>query len=463
VSILSALQSFFTLDGSQAQPSPVQSRSGDSIEDLVARLGYYPRPWMAQGVTAALGVPSILRAVSLISTTVGALSMNAYRNGVLLPPDERPMVMVRPDPFKKPRTFYRDTAWNLATRGEAWWWVAKRDSDGKASSLINMDPVEVMVEANPNDAGRPWVTWRGMTTQRPTPSNMRAVAFEDFRHLTFVQPSQSLRGQGPLQLCGAAVSVAVEAQDFAANMYADGGYPSTIIKAAGILSPTLDPVTGLSEADTLREQWVNRPNNMPRVIDQEIESVEDHAPNPVSSQLLQARDYQTGEAARMFGIPGSLLDYSTPGSSLTYQNLEGEFTKWVRGGLWPYYLEEIEQEMSDLLTRSTVARFNIDALERADLKTRFDVYKVGIEAGVLTSDEARAKEGIIAGDVELAPIPFAGPTAVPDTLPVARSEPVRCDGRAVIKGILRPCNKLLAELGPFNGRCARCGKVYAAA
>jgi HK97 family phage portal protein len=439
-----------------------QARSGDSIDDLVARLGYAPRPWTPASVSSALAVPSILRCVSLISTTIGALSMNAYRNGVELAPQDRPQVMVRPDPFRKPRTFYRDTAWNLATRGEAWWWVAKRDGDGNALSLINVDPVEVLVEENPNDATRPTITWRNLTTARPTPANMKPLAFDDFRHLTFVQPSQSLRGQGPLQLCGAAVSVAVEAQEFAANFYASGGFASTLIKAAGTLSPTLD-ADGLSEADILRAAWVNRPNNEPRVIDQGIESVDEKSPDTAGVQMLDARNYQTGEAGRMFGIPGSLLDYVQPGSTLTYQNLEGEFTKWVRGGLWPYYLEEIEQEMSDLLSRSTVARFNLDALLRPDALTRFTIYGLGIDKGIYTTEMAQQKEGILPGDVENAPIPFSSPQAVPTALPQARAAEVRCEGQRVLKGILRPCGKLLAESGPFTGTCVRCGRVYAAA
>lgn len=438
-----------------------QARSGDSIDDLVARLGFARQPWHPASVQDALGVPSILRCVTLIATTIGMLSMNAYRNGILLHPEQRPMVMVRPDPFRKPRTFFRDTAWNLATQGEAWWWVAKRDGDGNASALINADPVEVTVEPNPNDAVRPLITWRNLTTITPTPANMRPLRFEDFRHLTFVQPSHSLRGQGPLQLAGAAVSVSVASQDFAANFYADSGYGSTVIKAAGTLSPTKGD-DGLSEADRLRAQYRARDQNTPVIIDQGIESIEDHSPNATGVQMLDARMFQTGEAAKMFGLPGSLLDYFAPGSSLTYQNIEGEFTKWVRAGLEPYYLEEIQQEMSDLLTRSTVAIFNVDALFRADIKTRFEVYKLGIDSGVLTPELAQEKEGILPGDVENAPVPFAAPQAIPSALPQARSAEVRCDGIRVMKGIMRPCGKLLAESGPFVGTCERCHKVYAA-
>ena len=51
--------------------------------------------------------------------------------------------------------------------------------------------------------------------------------------------------------------------------------------------------------------------------------------------MFEARDFQNGEAARMFGIRGSLLDIPVGGSSLTYQNLEQEFTKFVRRASGP--------------------------------------------------------------------------------------------------------------------------------
>ena len=447
-------------------PQKIETRSGDSIEDLIARLGLGrgTQAWTPPSVRDALGFPAIFRAVSLISGVTGALSMDAYRNGNKLDPADRPRIMVRPDPFRKPRSFFRGTAWNMATYGDTVWWVGKRGSDDEALSLLNLNPVEVLIEENPNDPRYPWVTWRNLTTKRPVPANMKAASNDDFRHLTFMQLPGELRGVGPLQLCSAAVSVAVESQDFAANFYGDGGYPSTVIKAAGTLgSDNVTGTDGLTEADVLRNAWIARPNNVPKVIDQGIESVTQHEPDVARVQMLQARDYGNGEAARMFGMPGSLLDYGSPGSSLTYQNIEGEFTKWVRGGLWPYFLEEIEQEMSDLLTRSTVARFNIDALERADLKTRFEVYKIGIDSGVMTPELAQQKEGILPGDVENAPIPFAAPQAIPTSIAARSADapvPVRCDGMRTLKGIIRPCNKLLAEAGPFVGTCSRCGKEH---
>jgi HK97 family phage portal protein len=405
-------------------------------------------PWRIQGVQQALGVPAINRCVTLISNTVGMLSMDAYRNGVLLEGDQRPRLVVRPNPLTRPQVFYRNSAYYMATRGEAWWIVVKRDGDGQPIALYPARPWEITVEPT-TDPLRPDIFWNN-TKQRN----------DDVVHIALMPDDNDMyRGIGPLQQCGAAVSVAVEAQEWAANFYADGGTPSILIKSAVDIDA--------NEADVLREQFISRPHNVPRVIDPGIEDVRSLDVNQNAANMLEAREYQKGDAAEMFGVPSSLLDHQTPGSTLTYQNLEGEYTKLVRGCLLPNYLEPMEQAMTDLLTRSTVARFHVDGLLRADIKTRYDVYQIGIDAGVLTAELARQMEGIAPGDVESAPVPFAPPEAIPTNLPLHREAvEFRCSGtKTIVKsGVTRMvrCNTLLGMGTTYIGRCRKCKKTYEA-
>ena len=431
---------------------PLKERAIDSFTDypglteqLLAAQGLTARPWRAPSIRDAVGVPAIYRAVSLIANTTGSLSLLAYRKGVRMPDEDRPRIIVRPNPFTTPRDFFRDTAYSMATRGEAWWWVAARDIDGVALSLLPVNPAEVTVEENERDLRYPIVKWRG-----------REMRNEDMVQITLLREPGALRGAGPLQVCGAAISVAVEAQQWAANFFAAGGYPSILIKSAMALDE--------GEAEALKAQWIETYSNTPKVVDPGIEGVEELGKNVAGAQMMEAREYQVGDAARMFGIPASMLDHAVPGSSLTYQNLETEFDKFVRACLWPNYLEPIEQALSDLLTRSTTARFNLEALKRADSKTRFQNYQIGINAGFMSVDEARQFEGWEPGDVENAPIPFSAPAAIPGPITKRTAEPVRCDGmtQRLSNGVTRmkPCNKLLAEAPPFIGTCPRCKRVY---
>lgn len=439
---------------------PEQKQLTASFEDQLAATQRRrdPQVWRRPTSADAMSVPAIFGIVSAISNTVGMLSLEAYRNGRKLPPGERPQLVVRPDPFRRPGSFFRDSAYNLASRGEAWWWVAKRDGDGLAMSLLNIPPHEIVVEENPQDLRYPIIKWRG-----------RRMRNADMRQITYNREPGDLRGRGPLQMCGAAVSVAVEAQEFAANFYGSGGHASTIIKKSGSLDPTLrDPATflpdasGLSEADLLREQWVSRPNNVPRVIDDTIASVDQTQIDENGAQMLTTRDFQVGEIARMFSYPYSLIGYSPSGASLTYQNVQQELDKLTRTCLLPFYLEKFEQEISDLLTRTTVARFNVDGFLRADPKTRAEVYEKLIPLKVVTLEEARNAEGYGDGNVETAPVPDSAPQAIPDPMPVvvglARG-PEPLPGRAPIvskEDVLDMKAKLLAEGRPAGyGSLAR--------
>lgn len=435
---------------------PVETRDLDpssSFPDwdtqVMAALGMWTGAWGPPTVTAALSSPSIFRAVSLISNTTGSLAVETYRDGVLLTGSQVPRMVTRPDPFRTARVFYRDSAYYLATRGECWWWVAKRDGDNLPMSLIVVPPWEITVDPGTNRL-KPTIKWLDRTMRN-----------EDMRQITFLPNETGLRGVGPLQLCGAAVSVAVESQRWAANFYAAGGMPSLGIQAAGTLGT--DPDTNIPEADTIKAQFSARAPNTPFVYDEGIADVKEFQTNEQGAQMLDARQANKGDAANMFGIPGVLLEYSAPGSSLTYQNVQEVFRLFVKSSLLPNYLEPIQQEMSDLLPRSTTAVFNLDGFERADPMARWQTYEVMTR--VLGAEEAaaiaRQGEGLTPGDVEFMPVPFAPPQAFPTRLPIARSaEPVRCNGKRFIGGRRQKCNKLLAEAGPFTGRCPRCGTEY---
>jgi HK97 family phage portal protein len=436
-------------------PAEIQTRAGEypSWEQQIAAFHRLPQPWAPASVDEALSVPAIFRAVTLIANTVGMLNLETYRNKVLLTdPLDVPRITIRPNPRSRPRVFWRDTAFYLATRGEAWWWTARRDIDGNSISLFPVPPWEITVEANPSNRLEPRIRWAD-----------RLMRNEDMRQITYMPDHSGLRGVGPLQMCGAAVSVSVEAQHWAANFFS-GSVPSIIGQTEEDLSP--------EEAQLLDEQWAEKPSNLPRWVGKGMK-LDDFGLDAAKAQMTETRRFNDGQAAVMFGIPGSLLEYSMPGSSLTYQNVEGEYTKFVRTCLQPNYLEPIEQEMSDLLTRTHIARFNTNEVQRADIKTRSEVFKNLTEAGVAPEVAAQIVgfETLDPDAINIAPVPASPPQADVDRLPpdirsARSSAEVRCDGMATKRrhGVSRieRCNKLLSTTGMFNGSCPRCKKQHAA-
>jgi hypothetical protein len=62
------------------------------------------------------------------------------------------------------------------------------------------------------------------------------------------------------------------------------------------------------------------------------------------------------------------------------------------------WLACIEQVFTDQLPRGQFIRFDVDALLRADIKARYDAYKVALQSSWINPDEVRRRE-------ELPPIP----------------------------------------------------------
>lgn len=486
--LIESVSKFLTLG--QFAP-PLESRTIGDLEarpDLASQLralqGGNRAPWRPASIQEAIGVPAIHRAVTLIANVGGGLSMEAWRKGVKLANEDRPHVIVQPNPYITPRDFFRDTFYSMATRGEAWWWTAKRDADGQALSMLLIPAREITVTES-DDFFRPTITWnrRGWAVGKVMPN-------EDMDQITLLREPGELRGFGPLQACGAAVSISVESQEWAANFFAAGGYPNLWIKAAGDLSGgqngSFDPDdpeddSWMSEVQRLKNQWIDSAPNTPKVTDEGIIDIKQFDPNPQGAQMLAARDFQNGDAAREFGIPGALMEYATAGSSLTYQNLSEVMTNFAKTCLIPNYLEPVEQTMSARLSRTTVAQFAVGGINRADIKTRFEVYKLGIESGVLTPEMAQQQEGIIAGDVETAPVPLAMPSAFPTPAQIpqndsgsvgvtgllSRSTEIRCEAMVTKRrsGIahLEKCNRKLGVGESFVGKCPRCKTEYAVA
>jgi HK97 family phage portal protein len=429
------------LDG--VGPIEMQQRSEfPSWEEQMDRIWNRGRTatWRSASVDDALSVPAIFSAVTLIASSMGTLTMDAYRNERKVPSADRPRLIVRPDPFSKPYTFWFLSAFYKATRGERWWWVAKRDVDGSPLSLFPVPPWEIKVEANDRNRLRPTIKWAD-----------RVIPNEDMISDFWFPDHTGLRGVGPLQKAGAAVSVAVEAEQWAANFFS-GSIPSMI-------GTTEQDMTS-DELKMLDDQWNEKPPNLPRWLTNGM-TMSSSPFDPEKAQLTETREFNVGDVARMFSMPGTLLEHQMSGSSLTYRNDEGIWTDFQRRCLGPIFAEPVEQDLSDLLARSWTAQFNFDRMLRADVKTRYETYKAGIEGGFLTPEEARQKEGLEPGSSEYSPVPASPPQAIPDLLPpnrelVPRShqpQSVRC-----------PKGHLLAELAsaPYRFTCFRCKSVVAA-
>lgn len=116
-------------------------------------------------------------------------------------------------------------------------------------------------------------------------------------------------------------------------------------------------------------------------------------PTPQQLQLIEARNHAVLEIARATGLDPEDLATMVEGGSRTYQNAEQRRLDLIDFTLMPY-LSSVQDRLSmnDVTPRGLFARFRVGAFARADTKSRFEAYKIGIEAKFMTVDEVRRSE-----------------------------------------------------------------------
>lgn len=81
------------------------------------------------------------------------------------------------------------------------------------------------------------------------------------------------------------------------------------------------------------------------------------------------------------------------GSNLTYSNIEQEWIQFADFTL-EAYAQPIELALGEVIPRGNEVMLDWDSMRRSDTKTKAETYEILIRCGVLTVNEARAKEGM---------------------------------------------------------------------
>lgn len=118
--------------------------------------------------------------------------------------------------------------------------------------------------------------------------------------------------------------------------------------------------------------------------------------NMSDAQFLENTELTIRQIATAFGIKMHQLNDL---SKATLNNIEQQqqqfYTDTLQATLTMY-----EQEMTyklfldSELDKGFYSKFNVDAILRADIKTRYEAYRTGIQGGFLKPNEARSKEDL---------------------------------------------------------------------
>ena len=291
---------------------------------------------------AALSVPTIARAVSLLSTVVGTLDMKSYVlqwNG-----EEYEKIyvegeswMTRPDPKVTRNFIMAKTAKDLILYGRAFWAVTSRYSTGFPATFQWL-PANLV--QSPNNAPPEWF---GPADEL----EFNGLPLDTSNVIQFLNGNIGVvySGRRAIQI---SLKLDQSAERFASNEIA-AGY---LQQRGG------EPMSG-EELGEMAAAWAsNRRTNAIGALNEFVNFVS-FDQDPSKLQLVEGREYQTKELSRLMDSPAYLLAIDQSG--MTYANAQQARQDLLLFGARPL-LHAIEERLSmdDVLPRGRHTQFDLD-------------------------------------------------------------------------------------------------------
>lgn len=310
----------------------------------------------------AMKIPTVAKARRIVATNIGKLPLVvAGSDG--LPLDSQPLFFQQPEPGLARVTTLTWTADALMFYPFAFWQITSRDYQGFPKS----------VRWVPND--RAEVNEQGQLTRA---FGQRVAAGDSIR---FDSPDHGLLTDG-----NDVIRRALRLNTAAANAE-DNPVPAVDLHNEG------DDMTE-EEIDSMIARWQKARRGSGVGYSSRSLTVNTLS-SPPENLLISGRREIILEICRAAGVPAWAVDAPMDGSSMSYQNRASRNRELIDNSLSPY-MEVIagRLSMNDITPRGRSVDFRTDPLTRPEAKDRYDAYKVAIDSGLMTVDEARAKEDL---------------------------------------------------------------------
>ncbi|MFR1472708.1 MAG: phage portal protein [Actinomyces urogenitalis] len=322
---------------------------------------------------------AVYRGIQVLTTAAMQMPLTVERWGARM--TSTPSLIAQPDPHMPASQWIAHMVTSLVMTGNAYA-RATRNQAGDVLALLPLNPQHVFLTVDPTTRALRF-SIDGATV--PAADVLHA-------HLQPATPSEPV-GLGPIQAARAELDGARQVRDFATQWFDGTGEPT------GILS---SPNATYAEAIATRNAWngldadgnqADPTPNPSRV--KVLPTGFTYQPlniSPKDAQWIEAQEFNTVQIARLLGIPASLMMVNPSGGSTTYANVQDEWLNFIRFTLMAY-LRPLEDALTAFTPGGQTVRFNLDSLMRPATKARYDAHAVGIGAGFLTVNEARALEG----------------------------------------------------------------------
>lgn len=366
------------------------------VTDRTAGSGYrFPFGQSIAGKTvnerSAMQISAVNAAVRILAESIASLPLHVYEKGKdgnrVKAEDLELFYLLHDKPNPEMTSFiFRET---LMTHILLWgngFAQILRNGRGGVIGLYPLLPNKMSVERD--EKGQLFYRYLRYENEPPAMDGNTVILMpEDVLHIPGLG-FDGLVGYSPISMTKNAIDLALAAEEYGSKFFANGAAPAGVLEHPGVIK----------DVSKLRESWNNTfggSGNAGKVaILEEGLHFNPIAMSPQDSQLLETRQYQLNEIARIFRIPPHMLGDL---SKATFSNIEEQSLEYVKYTLTPWICRWEASLTDALLTREEQRkyeiRFNVDGLLRGDYKSRMEGYAVGINNGFMCPNDVRRLEG----------------------------------------------------------------------
>ena len=326
----------------------------------------------------SLKIGAVYACVRLLADTISTLPVDTFyrEGGARKPFRPKPLWVENPDIGTAREDFLQQAMVSLLLDGNVFIRIF-RTRTGEIISLVVLDPTRVEVRRNPATREIEYVLDAG------TGTTLRA---DEVLHITELRKPGALRGISRIDEVKQSLGLAAALEEFSARFFGSGSITAGIIEWPGNLTreQAKDLAAGFEEG----HKGLKR-SHRPGVLFGGARFVKTGV-DPNEAQMLESRQFAVEEIARIFRCPLHLLQVSTPGA-MSYASVEQNAIQFAQYTLRPI-ISKFETAFSSLLPGPAFVKFNLDAILRGDIQTRFAAYSTGQLAGFLSVNDIHRLE-----------------------------------------------------------------------
>jgi HK97 family phage portal protein len=342
----------------------------------------------------ALKEATVFACIRILADSIGKLPIKVYKNkdGRQSVADHylTPLLKIRPNPWMTARDFFKALEVQRNLYGNSYAWIEFATvgrNAGKVTGIYPLDSSKIQIYVD--DIGllpHKGKLWYIYTDNKGIQHRIDSDEMLHFKGLT----SDGIIGMTPLERLKSTVENAGAASQYLNNSFKTGLQTKGIIHYVGDLNPEAQRVfrekfeqmaSGLKNA--------NRVSLLP--IGYQFQPL---SLTMADAQFIENTQLTVKQIAAAFGVKNHQLNDLDRATHTNVEHQQREFYVDTLMDILTGYEQELTYKLftERELKECYYLKFNVNAILRADPKTRYEGYRIAIQSGFLTANEVRALE-----------------------------------------------------------------------